>query len=223
MMNKAKELQVENNMSDCKIHAENQEVFTDMICYIRGADISDYHQEVVRRDLTEMIISAQERKETIEHVIGGDFKEFCDQVIASLPPKTISEKLIEYCDILCMGLAVLGAISIGFSNDLYRIIEGILSDQPVSYTLDITLSTMIFIVIIFFASIVIVQSITKHVFKKQGTHHQILKGSLLGAITMIVFILIVRFGNAVMFSVNIFLAIGVVTALYVSHKLLSQL
>lgn len=44
-----------------------------MICYIRCADISDYNQELVRRDLIEMVLSAQKRGESLNNLIGGDF------------------------------------------------------------------------------------------------------------------------------------------------------
>lgn len=60
-----KELQALNNILDEKINDENQPLFTDMICYIRGAKISLYNQELIRQDLTEMIISAQERGEKL--------------------------------------------------------------------------------------------------------------------------------------------------------------
>lgn len=49
MSSKVKELQKRNNELDEKINVVNQAIFTDMICYIRSADISDYNQELVRR------------------------------------------------------------------------------------------------------------------------------------------------------------------------------
>ena len=47
MHQKRKELNRENNALDKKICAENQGVFTDMICYLRGSSLSAYDQERV--------------------------------------------------------------------------------------------------------------------------------------------------------------------------------
>ena len=55
MNRKTKELNRSNNALDQQISPENREAFTDMICYLRGAKISAYHQELVRYDLTEML------------------------------------------------------------------------------------------------------------------------------------------------------------------------
>ena len=81
MYQKRKELNRENNTLDKQIFAENQGVFTDMICYLRGSSLSAYDQERVRRDLTEMVLDAQERGDTLSDVIGGDYKAFCDEII----------------------------------------------------------------------------------------------------------------------------------------------
>lgn len=96
MNRKTKELNRSNNALDQQISPENREAFTDMICYLRGAKISAYHQELVRYDLTEMVLSAQQRGEKIREVIGEDYKGFCDNVIASLPPETRRQRIIDF-------------------------------------------------------------------------------------------------------------------------------
>jgi DNA-binding ferritin-like protein (Dps family) len=53
------------------------------LLYIRSANISVLSQEMVRRDLSEIILSAQSRGEKITDVISGDLKEFCDEVISN--------------------------------------------------------------------------------------------------------------------------------------------
>ncbi|MFV0364855.1 MAG: hypothetical protein ACK5LL_17455 [Suipraeoptans sp.] len=101
MGNKLNELRRINNELDGEIYKENQPIFTDMICYIRSANISELSQEMVRRDLSEMVLSAQSRGEKIDDVIGGDFKEFCDDVISNLPSRTKKEKWIDLFDTFC--------------------------------------------------------------------------------------------------------------------------
>ena len=53
------------------------------LLYIRSANISVLSQEMVRRDLSEIILSAQSRGEKNTDVISGDLKEFCDEVISN--------------------------------------------------------------------------------------------------------------------------------------------
>lgn len=116
MNKKTKKLNEQNNILDEKINKDNQKVFTDMICYLRGSNMTDYDIEVVRHDLTEMVLSAQQRGESIDAVIGNDYKEFCDEVIANIPSKTKLQKVVDYLDICCWGLSILFAIkkTIGF-------------------------------------------------------------------------------------------------------------
>ena len=84
------ELRKENNRLDGLIKEENQAVFTDIICYLRGSKLSEHDIEVVRFDLTSMVLEAQERGENIESLFGKcrNYKEFCDEIIDSLPKKT---------------------------------------------------------------------------------------------------------------------------------------
>lgn len=96
MDRKTKLLNQHNNELDLQVAPHNQKAFTDIICYLRSAGISEYDQELVRQDLLEMILSAQVRGADIDSVLGTDYKEFCDNVIASLPPKTIKQKAIDF-------------------------------------------------------------------------------------------------------------------------------
>lgn len=93
MNKKTRELNRINNELDRQLNAENNKALTDIICYLRVANISACNQEIIRQDLLEMVLSAQERGENIQAVIGGDYKAFCDNVIASLPPQNRKEKI----------------------------------------------------------------------------------------------------------------------------------
>jgi len=80
-MNKQiRELNRINNNLDGLLYSENNPAMTDIICYLRGANISKYNQEIIRQDLLEMVLSAQERNENIQTVIGTDYKNFCDEI-----------------------------------------------------------------------------------------------------------------------------------------------
>lgn len=222
---KLKELQKLNNQLDEKINAENQPIFTDMICYIRAADISDYNQELVRQDLSEMIISAQERNEDIYSVIGGDFRIFCNEVIANIPPKTMKEKLIDIFDIFCMSMSILGLINIVFSKDLYRIVNELVSNQQVNYKISISAGMVVFTAIAILAAFLIVNNICKNALDKTPGSSKFKKAVLGGSIAAAVigvFLIIWKLNNYILFSVNIFIALAAIIGFFAAHKLLSH-
>lgn len=223
---KVKELQKSNNQLDKRINAENQAIFTNMICYIRSADISDYNQELVRHDLSEMILSAQERGEDIHSVIGGDFKEFCDEVIANLPNKSAKDKIYEGLDIFCSSMVILGTINLLFSKDLRRVVEEIFSEQATNYSMDISMGMIISTVIIMAAAIFIVNIISKNAFKMISSSNRLKKmiiGGVAGGGIMVLFIILAKFGNHVVFSINIFLALLLLVVFFIAHKLLGRI
>lgn len=189
------------------------------------ANISDYNQELIRCDLSEMILSAQDRGEDIHLVIGGDFKAFCDEVIASLPPKSAKDNLYERLDIFCSSMAILGTINILFSKDLRRVIAEIVSKQATNYNIGISLGMIISTAIIMAAAIFIVNIILKNALKRvshSNRFKRMLIGGGVGAGIMALFIIIAKFGNRVVFSVNIFLALLLLLVLFITHKLLSR-
>lgn len=110
MNKKTEELLKANNKREELVNEENDEVLTDMICYLRASNVSEYDQELVRADLTEMILDAQERGEDIKKLFGENYKEICDNIIAELPPKTTKQKILEGINIDLMCIWILGII-----------------------------------------------------------------------------------------------------------------
>lgn len=226
MSNKLEELRKLNNKLDKKINEENQPLFTDMICYIRGANISALSQEIVRQDLSEMVLSAQSRGENISDVIGGDFKEFCDEVISNLPPRTAKEKWIERLDIFCSCMPVLGTINIVFSLDFRNIINNIILKQSVNYNIGVSVGMIIFIFVIMIAAVFIVDRITKNALKRERDSNRskkVLAGSVMGAVIVTLFIVTWKLGKHIIFSVNIFLAIVILIGFFIAHKVLCKI
>ena len=208
MNRKTKELNRSNNALDQQISPENREAFTDMICYLRGAKISAYHQELVRYDLTEMVLSAQQRGEKIREVIGEDYKGFCDNVIASLPPETRRQRIIDFFDTLCWGLSILGFINIVISNETIPLIRNAVTGKPLDFSISISLGSLIVIGIILTAAFVIVEVIT----------------SLIGlGITAGILAISIWLGRVTLFTINLWIACSIVLALYVVHKILDRM
>lgn len=88
-MDKLKKLQKENTLLEGRIDNSNNQTYTDMIVYLRGASISPYHQELIRNDIVNMLLEAQERQASLVSVFGEDRHDFINQVIKSTPKISI--------------------------------------------------------------------------------------------------------------------------------------
>lgn len=70
MSKRTKILQKENNELEKQIRNDsNKSILTDIVVYIRSANISPYHQEKVRRDIWEMIVDGEKRGEAAHFLI----------------------------------------------------------------------------------------------------------------------------------------------------------
>ncbi|MBS5952133.1 MAG: hypothetical protein KIC47_17805, partial [Clostridium sp.] len=94
MNKKTRLLLKENNKLEKTLTKESINVLTDIVVYLRGSNISEYHQEEVRHDIIEMVAEGEGRNEDISVIIGNDYKEFCDEIISSIPPRSIKERII---------------------------------------------------------------------------------------------------------------------------------
>lgn len=224
-MNKqVKQLKRLNNKLEEQLNEKNREAYTDIICYLRVANISEYNQEIIRQDLLEMVLSAQERGENIQTVIGEDYRTFCDNIIASLPSRSVKEKILEFLDILLLCTSLLGAIYIIFSKDTISLIRNALSGEPLKFQIGISIGSLIAYCIIIAASIIIVHAICKTSFKPEKKRNKVRDffiGGFIGGGIMAFFLLLARIGKAVLFTVNIFAACAFVLALYITHRILS--
>lgn len=120
MRKKTKLLLEENNRAEEALSKKGQELLTDIVVYLRGSRISTWEQEQVRRDITQMLRDAEARGEQAESVIGPDPKEFCDSIIAELPPMPWWESLLCALRDGLLAAAILAAIWLGFG-----ILEGL--------------------------------------------------------------------------------------------------
>ncbi|MFZ7132414.1 MAG: hypothetical protein ACOWWR_08665 [Eubacteriales bacterium] len=112
-MNKiTKALLKKNNERSKAIFDENQEIFTNMVVYLRGSDLTAYNQELVREDMIELIIDGQGRGDNIQKVMGGNYKEICDGIIGAMPSKTKKEKIMEFIGTSLNALWILGIIAV---------------------------------------------------------------------------------------------------------------
>lgn len=121
MRKKTKLLLEENNRAEVALSEQGKKLLTDIVVYLRGSRLSTWEQEQVRRDITQMLLDAQARGEQAEAVIGPNPKEFCDNILAELPPMPRWESAL--CTIRdgLLAATILTAIWLGFG-----VLEGLL-------------------------------------------------------------------------------------------------
>lgn len=112
MRKATKELLRKNNLREKEISKENDEIYTNMIVYLRTSNMNDYNQEVVREDIINMILDGQARGDNIQEVMGGNYKEVCDEIIAAMPKRTPKERVLDFVSIFLSVLWILGTIAI---------------------------------------------------------------------------------------------------------------
>lgn len=110
MSKRTKELLRANNALDAQLNKDNQQMMTNIVVYIRSANISEYEQELVRRDITHMLLDAQAQGRTAAEVLGEDAQAFCEAVIAALPPRSTSERALNNVRDGLLAFVVLGVI-----------------------------------------------------------------------------------------------------------------
>ena len=201
----------ENNDLSSQLRAEDNRVLTDMVVYIRGADISEYQQELVRRDITQMLIDGEQRGDTLEEIIGGDYKDFCDSVLNEVPHLTRAEKAVSFLGVVSAALAVLLGIQLLFSlMDL----AGENGTRP--YVL-MTTGNITSLVLILCSALLLYSAITKNSFNTG-----FLRGKKLLFLLVLVLsacICINVFFNTVVLSLHVFVILVMMLVLYMIYKI----
>lgn len=110
MDKRTRKLLRENNKNEKLLSKEANAVVPDIVCYIRASNISEYDQEIIRRDIDRMILDGEARGESVKDVIGEDYKTFCDAVISEVPQLTKSQKLMSLVSEIALSLTIVSAI-----------------------------------------------------------------------------------------------------------------
>ena len=96
MSRRVKDILKENNELEKQLSDDGKKVLTDIVVYLRGVPVSMYEQEKVRRDITQMLIDGEKRGNSSKEVIGEDYREFCDSIVAEIPHMSIKEKVLVF-------------------------------------------------------------------------------------------------------------------------------
>ena len=163
MNKRARILRNENNRFEEKLSKETNDVLTDIVVYIRCANISEFNQERVRRDIDEMLLEGERRGQSVDDIIGGDYKTFCDSVISEVPQLTAAQKTMTVVSYAVMAIGIMLAIWTVFAP-----IRG-LTQGGVWYMVNIGTVDIIEGVAVIAASFYIVDYICKNSFKPKKT------------------------------------------------------
>lgn len=217
MNKKARMLAKENEREEEKIWDASEEVYTDIIVYLRVSRLSEYSQELVRSDIIQMILDGQARGEGIGTVIGEDYKGFCDEIIETFPPKRLKDKVLETLDTTCMCLSILGLISL-----IFNFIDNIrLKNHLFTYSLSAA-DVVNFIVIVTIANLV-VYVICKGAFeqpKKESKVRLVLEGAFIFALLTGIFLCAKLFLDNYAVQFNMVIAAVVIAVAYVIHRVI---
>ena len=212
MSREARVLRDENNELEKQLDDKTNDILTDIVVYIRSANISDIDQENVRRDITQMLIDARGRGENADDVIGGDYKAFCDAIIAEIPKMSTKKRVMTAIRDTLPALGVLIGIWAVFS-----VIEQIINGEtwyvtPVSVT-DILGGAAMLIL----ATLVVVY-ITKNSFNAKPAALV----CLILLITAVVLCAALLLPNRIIFSPNIAADAALVIVIFAAHKIIDN-
>lgn len=159
MNRKTKQILQENNQYEKQLSSESKKAMTDIVVYLRGCDLSEFHQEEVRRDIMEMVLDGEKRGEDIHTVIGEDYQTFCDNIVKVFPPRTRKDKILMAVNEILPAISILLIIWLVSS----LIDAGILKKSM--YALPLTVGNLLNGIICLVLAVTFVEYICKKSFK----------------------------------------------------------
>lgn len=185
MNKKAKMLLDENNEFEKYSLSEHSKNFmTDIVCYLRGSDLSEYDQEVVRKDINYMLSDGEKRGETAELVVGRDHKVFCDEILKSFPKRTIAEKIITKVNGITFATSIIAFIWL-----LGKVIQSIVEGSSI-FNLHITMGEIIGNIITVVEAEIVFRYITRRVFVESDITKNKFKNFLYPGLKLTILIII---------------------------------
>ena len=217
MSKRTRQLLNENNALENRIqNPENKEILTNMVVYIRAANISPYDQEKVRRDITGMILDGEHRGAHIKEVIGEDYRLFCDAVIAEIPKPTGRARILSFCRDLFLLTGMLLALWLFF-----QCIQQLIKPSTWPYA-TLTAGNLISGLLILALSTALVQAICKNAFPTDTGPKK--KEALLFFLLLFFAMLLCMGANAFITypiaSIHLLFAVGSIALLFILYKIL---
>ena len=214
-MNKAtKQLLEENNRRGERLTPENQKILVDIVAYLRGSSASTYQQELVHRDILDMLQEGEARGQTAAQVIGEDYQAFCDEILAELPRRSARERTIYGLSVVSLSAAVLVVIWLGFSL-FTAVIQG-----PFTLWLPVKLGQLLGGALIIAFSYGLVEYVCRTSFEDRSPTKVQVIGIFVG---MVLFFLICMLLRQTLFSLHAGIAAVLAVVLYLIYKVTDRM
>lgn len=231
-MNKRMELRTKNNELVRLLNEENHAIMTDMVVHLRVTRISHYRVELIRQDLLDMALNAQERNVPLSEVFGQDYKGFCDEIIGTVKLQGRMIGVMQWVMYMSGIVAFLAVLNMVFSGYLERLYHDITSHSKVNLHYPITVGFMLNAVAILTVSNLIVYFIGKSSFETKGLwsgrFHEDSKlkkfaiGCLAGTCIVGYVFLDYELNHYVVISINVFVYVSVVIALFAVNVVIAR-
>ena len=212
MSRRVKEMLTENNELEKQLSDEGKKVLTDIVVYLRGVPVSMYEQEKVRRDITQMLIDGEERGTSAGEVIGDDYREFCDSIVAEIPHMSGKEKVLVFIRDTLPALIVL--LVIWCAGRLAEVLAGVLP----SFICPVTLGNLVGGILLLAGAEGLITLLTKYAFESSRSFNM-----KWGAVLAVVFIAAVCVNYLItykLFSIHLGLAVVLTLAIFVAYRIL---
>jgi len=147
-MSKAERERKENFELGKSLTKENNEILTNIVCYLRVSDLTEEDQEEIISDILRMFLDCEAEGKSIASMVGEDYKQYTESIISAVNPnKTVYQKVKEYLPAIVGMFFVLLTIDFTFSN-LPKFLKGNFDfNLPYNYTLDMLIKTLMITII----------------------------------------------------------------------------
>ena len=212
MSRRVKEMLKENNELEQQLSDEGKKVLTDIVVYLRGVPVSMYEQEKVRRDITQMLIDGEKRGTSSKEVIGEDYREFCDSIVAEIPHMSRKEKVLVLIRDTLPALIVL--LVIWCAGRLAEVLAGVLP----SFNCPVTLGNLLGGILLLAGAEGLIALLTKYAFDSSRSFNM-----KWGAVLAVVFIAAVCANYLItykLFIIHLGLAAVLTLAVFVVYRII---
>ena len=214
-MNKTtKQLLEENNRRGERLTPENQKILVDIVAYLRGSSASTYQQELVHRDILDMLQEGEARGQTAAQVIGEDYQTFCDEILAELPRRSAGQQTVYGLSVVSLSAAVLAAIWLVFGL-LEAAFQG-----PFTLWLPVKLGQLLGGALIIAFSYGLVEYVCRTSFEDRSPTKVQVIGIFVG---MVLFFLICMLLRQTLFSLHAGIAAVLAVILYLIYKVTDRM
>ena len=210
MDKKTRALQKQNNKNAKLLSKDSRAVFDDITVYLYTANVSFYNQAIVRRDVAQMLLEADERGEYARDVVGGDYRSFCDNIISELPELTSRERKLGFIGEIFTTIAALLVLWLAF-----YFINLFFGDRNWNQYLDVKFTDILFVLGVWAFEEV---SFSKERFLNNGMR-SVYISTLLLCVALFLGILDNAISSKVLFSVHVIAVAAIIAVLFAASMI----